>query len=78
MKLLCWYWCPEIGPSSIDWAKLCKFYLKTEIESSFRNVVFLNKNRMIDNVQKHNICKQSILRHEFSKLIFEIFSSSIR
>jgi hypothetical protein len=58
----CWY--PEKGTSSIDWAKLSRFYLKTEAESSFRNVVFWKINRMVfldkartmDNVQKHNIC----------------------
>jgi hypothetical protein len=51
--------CPEIGTSSIDWAQLSKFYLKTETESSLRNVVFrkvhrtvfLNKDRTLDNVQ---------------------------
>jgi hypothetical protein len=59
----CWYRCPEIGTSSIDWAQLCRFYLKTETESSLWNIVFwnisgmvfLDKNRMMDNVQKHNI-----------------------
>jgi hypothetical protein len=30
----------EIGTCSIDWTQLSKFYLKTEIESSLRNVVF--------------------------------------
>jgi hypothetical protein len=35
--------------------QLSRFHSKTEIESSLRNVVFLNKNRMMDNVQKHNI-----------------------
>jgi hypothetical protein len=58
----CWYICPEIGASSIDWAKLSRFYLKTE--SSLRNVVFwkinrtvfLDKDRTMDSVQKHNIC----------------------
>jgi hypothetical protein len=34
----------------------CGFYLKTETESSLRNVVFLNKNRTVANVQKHSIC----------------------
>jgi hypothetical protein len=29
-----------IGTSSIDWAQLSRFYLKTETESSLRNVVF--------------------------------------
>jgi hypothetical protein len=47
----CWYRCPKIGTSSIDWAQL-----KTETKSSLQNVVFLNKNRTMDNVRKHNIC----------------------
>jgi hypothetical protein len=42
--------CPEIGTSSVDWAQL-----KTDTESSLRNIV-LNKNRTVDNVQKHNNC----------------------
>jgi hypothetical protein len=61
-----WCWCtyPEIGTSCIDWAQLNRFYLKTETESSLRNVlfrkikrtVFLDKDRTMANVQKHNIC----------------------
>jgi hypothetical protein len=55
---------PEAGTSSINWAQLSMFYLKMETESSLWNVVFqkinrtvfLHKDRMIDNVQKHNIC----------------------
>jgi hypothetical protein len=39
----------------IDWAQLSRVYLKTETESRLRNFV-LNKNRTMDNVQKHNIC----------------------
>jgi hypothetical protein len=43
------------------------FYLKTETESSLQNVVFwkinrtvsLDKDRTMDNVQKHNICNKS-------------------
>jgi hypothetical protein len=35
---------------------LSRFYVKTETESSVRNVVFWNINREMDNVQKHNIC----------------------
>jgi hypothetical protein len=64
----CWYRCPEIGTSSIDWAKLSRFYLKTETETSLRNVVFCNINRTtysdkcrtMDNVQKHYICNKYI------------------
>jgi hypothetical protein len=37
--ILYWCWCPETGTSSIDWAELSRFHLKTEIESSLRNVV---------------------------------------
>jgi hypothetical protein len=46
----------EIGTNSIDRAQLSRFYLKTETESSLRNVVFWNINRTMDNVQEHNIC----------------------
>jgi hypothetical protein len=61
---------PEIGTSSVDWAQLSGFYLKTEAESSLRNLVFwninrtvfLDKNRTMDNVQKHNICIESSCR----------------
>jgi hypothetical protein len=38
--VLCWYMCPEIGTSYIDWGQLRRFYLKEEEESSLRNVVF--------------------------------------
>jgi hypothetical protein len=34
---------PEIGTNSIDWAQLSRFYLKTETESSLRNVVLKYK-----------------------------------
>jgi hypothetical protein len=55
---------PEIGTSSINWVQLSRFYLKMETESSLRNVVFYNinrtvfldKDRMMDNIQKHSIC----------------------
>jgi hypothetical protein len=55
--------CPEVGTSCIDWAQLSRFYLKTETEFSLRNVVFsniniavyLDKDRTMDNAQKHNI-----------------------
>jgi hypothetical protein len=36
----CWYMYPEIGTTSINCAQLSRFYLKTETESSLRNVVF--------------------------------------
>jgi hypothetical protein len=47
---------PEIMTSSVYWAQLSGFYLKTETETSLRSVVFRNKNRTMDNVPKHNIC----------------------
>jgi hypothetical protein len=52
----CWYRCPEIRTSYIDSAQLSRFYLKMATECTLRNAVFLNKNRTMDNVQKHNIC----------------------
>jgi hypothetical protein len=42
-----WHRCPEIGTSSIDWAQLCRFYLKTETESSLRNAVLWKINRTV-------------------------------
>jgi hypothetical protein len=56
--------CPEIGTSAINWVQLSRFYLKMDIESSLRNVVFrkinrtvfLEKARTMDNVQEHTIC----------------------
>jgi hypothetical protein len=58
-----WHYIPE------DWAQMSRFYLKMETESSFHNVgfcninikVFLNKDRMMDNVQKRNICTTLII-----------------
>jgi hypothetical protein len=37
--ILCWCMCPEIRTKSIDLAQLSRFYLKTETESSVRNVL---------------------------------------
>jgi hypothetical protein len=39
-------------------AHLGRSYLKTESEFNLPKVVFLNKNRTMDNVQKHNIYKR--------------------
>jgi hypothetical protein len=54
-----WHRRPEIRTSSINWAQLSSYYLKTERESSLRNVVFwkinktvfLDEYRTMDNVQ---------------------------
>jgi hypothetical protein len=46
--------CLQTWGLSIDWAQLSRFYLKTETIQSLKRV--LNKNRMMDNVQKHNTC----------------------
>jgi hypothetical protein len=51
-----------------DWilAQLSSFYLKTEPESSLRNAVYiLNKNRTMDNVDKHNNCINILLSPTF-------------
>jgi hypothetical protein len=50
--------------SSVSWAQLSRFCLNTETESNHRNIVFdnikrtvfLDEDRTMDNVQKHNIC----------------------
>jgi hypothetical protein len=58
----CWYRRPEIGSSSIDWTQLSRFYLKTETESSIRNTVFWNINRIVftDKDRMMNICNISV------------------
>jgi hypothetical protein len=42
--IMCWCRCPKIGTNCINWAQLSRFHLKTETESSLRNVV-LKKDR---------------------------------
>jgi hypothetical protein len=59
----------SVGP------QLSKFHLKTEPETSLRNVVFLNKIRMMDNVQKHNICIPSIVWHSKFSLHMKSFNN---
>jgi hypothetical protein len=41
---------------SLRWVQLSRFQIKTETESILRKVVSLNKNRMMENVPKHNNC----------------------
>jgi hypothetical protein len=36
--IVCWFLCPEIGTSYIDLAQLNRFHLKSETESSLRNL----------------------------------------
>jgi hypothetical protein len=45
-------------------------HVKTETESSLRNVVFLNKNMAMGNVQKHNVVSPHVSKcwHIFHKL----------
>jgi hypothetical protein len=57
-----------IGTSSIDWAQLSRFYLKTETETSMRNVVLkykqdgvLDENRTMDNVQKYICIEEGLI-----------------
>jgi hypothetical protein len=52
---------PYLRTSFINWAQPSRFYLKTETESSLRNVVFCNINMTMDNVQKHNYLNLRVL-----------------
>jgi hypothetical protein len=70
---------PEIGTSSIDWAQLSRFYLKTETESSLRNVVFCKINRTVflDKTRCRIISRNIIFvltfhRHKPLDLMFKI------
>jgi hypothetical protein len=57
----------------MDWAQLNRFHLKTETESILRKVLFLNvnmtvsldKDRTMDDVQKHN----TVLTYHRHKLL---------
>jgi hypothetical protein len=49
---------------------MTKFHLKAETESSLRNIVSSNKNRMMDNAQKNN----NLIRR---KLYFACYSDEI-
>jgi hypothetical protein len=50
----------DIATKYIDWIQLSRFYLKTETESSLRNVATLNKHRTTDNDQKYKICRRVV------------------
>jgi hypothetical protein len=50
--------------SSIDWAQLSRFHLKTETESVSETCV-LNKNRTMNNVQKHSNCIYKPLNFDY-------------
>jgi hypothetical protein len=43
--------CPEKGTISIDWVQLSRFCLKTETDSSLRNVLFRNMNRTVFSIK---------------------------
>jgi hypothetical protein len=68
---------PEIGTSSIDWAQLSRFYLKTETECSLRNVVCWKISRTTDNVHKHNDCTNVASSQTFGSYS-HVYSKEIR
>jgi hypothetical protein len=47
---------PDTEASSFHWVLLNRFHLKTETESSHRNVMLYIKYRTGDNVQIYNSC----------------------
>jgi hypothetical protein len=51
----------EIGTSSIEWAQLSRFHLKTETEPSSETLCVSNKNMTMDNNQKHSNCMSVII-----------------
>jgi hypothetical protein len=61
----------EIGTSSINWAQLSRFHLKTDRIQSPKRV--LNKNRIVDNVQKHNNCIEDSRRISMTEIANEIY-----
>jgi hypothetical protein len=72
-----------MGTSSIDWTQLSRFYLKTETESSLRNVILnkkqddvLNENttmNMSRNVIFVLMCHRHKLFEDLYKLLFYLY-----
>jgi hypothetical protein len=63
-----------IGASSIYWIQLSRFYLRTETESSLRNVwFFLKMDKTMDNVQKHNTCNNIPSSQTFKSYVSDSF-----
>jgi hypothetical protein len=61
-------WAQSLEIRTIDWAQLSKFHLKMEIQSLKHCV--LNKNRMIDNVQKDNFINITSLTNFWNVNVF--------
>jgi hypothetical protein len=67
---------PISGDKTIDWAELNRFYLKTETESSLRNVVFLNKNRTVFYTKRERwIMSRNTIFELFYSCVFSLLRS---
>jgi hypothetical protein len=66
---------PDVGTSSVDWTQMSRFYLKTETESSLRNVVFCDINRTM-NISRNTIVVLMYHRHKLLHLMNYIWLSS--
>jgi hypothetical protein len=65
-----------IETSSVNWAQLSRYHLKTETESSLRNVMcVVNKNRTMDNAQTHDIFINIPLSQTFRSKLARYFAS---
>jgi hypothetical protein len=61
----CWYKCPEIGTSTIDWAHLRVLPEDGDTIQSPKRRVLKHKQSEMDNVQKHSICvNKHACRHQ--------------
>jgi hypothetical protein len=54
--VLCWFWCPETGTRSINWAQLSRFLPEDRDRDQSLKRCFYITNRMMDNAQKTNNC----------------------
>jgi hypothetical protein len=63
---------PEIGTSSIDWAQKSRFFLRTETDSSLRNVVFSIEIGTMDNVQKIVYSSETPATPKYQDVIQEV------
>jgi hypothetical protein len=76
---------PEIWTSSIDWAQLSRFYLKTEIESGLWNAAFWKINRTVFLIKTGRwIMSRNIIlvlmyhRHKLLDLVYNFWFSRVQ
>jgi hypothetical protein len=71
--ILCWYWFPEIGTNSTDWAELCRLLFEDGDRIQSLKYCVLIQNRTMDNVQKLNCINIPSSQTFISYLVINVF-----